>query len=280
MLNAQLRRVRNIVILFVLIILVFNCVTVIKPGYVGVVELFGSVFEKPLRNGIHFVIPFSKIHKMDTRLQAYTMSIAPKEGMRMGDDAIDALTKEGLMVRLDLTAWFLLDPSEAPRVYREIGADYAEKIVRPTLRTAIRDVVVRFTAESIYGSARDSVVSEITERTKKLSANKGVFIDKILMRNVILPTMVQDAINTKLAADQEAQKMQFVVQKERMEKERRIIEAEGIKTANEIISQGLTSNYIRWYRIEVLKQLVNSPNNTIIVLPEDMKNVPLIMGKD
>ena len=271
------RGILTIVILGILGILIISSVTIIPPGYVGVVEILGHINEQPLYSGFHLVVPIAIVHKMDTRLQAYTMSAASHEGERRGDDAIDALTSEGLKIRMDLTAWYQLEPKEAPHVYSKIGKDYVRKIVRPLLRTAIRDVAVKYTAEDIYSSKRDSVVIQIINEAKTLSAGKGIDMERVLLRNVILPQMVQNAIDTKLAADQDAQKMKFVLEKEKREKERKIIEAEGIREANRIIAQGLTRNYIQWYRIEMLKQLVTSPNNTIIIIPDDLKSLPMIM---
>jgi regulator of protease activity HflC (stomatin/prohibitin superfamily) len=266
------------IFVFIGVILFFNFITVVPAGSVGVVVLFGNVRSHFLDSGIHIVNPFADVIKLDSRLQQYTMSIAPEEGVRPGDDAIDALTSEGLKVRLDLTAWFMIIASDAPRLYKEIGTDYEAKVIRPTLRTAIRDVVVKFTAEDIYSTKRDSVVNAITLRAQEMVKGKGIVLDRILLRNIILPPKIQEAIDAKLAADQDARRMEFVLQKESKEKERKIIEAEGIREANKIISQGLTPNYIQWYRIEVMKQLINSPNNTIIILPEDMKSSPVMMN--
>ncbi len=264
-----------VAVIFVLLFL--NPIVVIPPGYVGVKVLFGKVYPTILRNGLHIVNPLLRIEKMDVRLQAYTMSVSPEEGERPGDDAIDALTSEGLTVKLDLTAWYRLIPEEAPRVYESIGRDYVYKVIRPLLRTAIRDITVKYTAEDIYSSKREEFVNRIMEHATKLSEGKGVEIDRILLRNVKLPKDIENAINAKIAADQEAQRMQFVLEREKREKERKIIEAEGIREANKIIAQGLTPNYLRWYRIEMLKQLINSPNNTIVVIPEDLKSLPMVM---
>ena len=264
-----------VAILFILIFL--NPIVIIQPGYVGVKVLFGNVQEGILQNGFHIVNPLLNVVKMDTRLQAYTMSVATHEGEKVGDDAIDVLTSEGLLVKLDLTAWYRLIPEEAPRVYRSIGLDYVSKVVRPLLRTSIRDIAVRYTAEDIYSSKRNEFTDSIMAHAVQLAKNKGIEIDRILLRNVKLPKKIEDAINAKISADQEAQKMRFVLEKEKKEKERKIIEAEGIREANKIIAQSLTANYLTWYRIEMLKSLVNSPNNTIIIIPENMKSMPMIM---
>jgi regulator of protease activity HflC (stomatin/prohibitin superfamily) len=277
--KASLKTVTLSIIGIVVAIFILAAITVIPAGNVGVIVLFGKVRPKIINPGLHLVNPLANVVKMETRLREYTMSIAHEEGLRQGDDAIDALTSEGLTVRLDLTAWYRLTPEKAPWVYNEIGSDYDRKIIRPTLRTAIRDIVVQFTAEDIYSSKRDTVVHSIRTRSQSLLEGKGVEIDKILLRNVILPTKISDAIDMKLAAEQDARKMEFVLQKEHLEKERKVVEAEGIREANKIIAQGLTAGYIQWYRIEMLKQLVNSPNNTIIMIPDDMKGTsPIILN--
>ncbi len=276
--KATLSTVLIAITVIIVVIVLLAAITVVPAGHVGVIVLFGKVKPNSIQPGLHLVNPLANVKKMETRLQEYTMSVASGEGAFRGDDAIDALTSEGLKVRLDITAWFRLLPDKAPKVYNEIGLNYASKIIRPTLRTAIRDVVVKFTAEDIYSAKRDSVVKAINIKAIELIGDRGMILDRILLRNVILPIKIQDAIDAKLAADQEARKMEFVLQKEVLEKERRIIEAEGIREANRIIAAGLTTNYLRWYRIEMLKQLVNSPNNTIIMIPEDFSSSPVILN--
>ncbi|HHS50907.1 MAG TPA: prohibitin family protein [candidate division Zixibacteria bacterium] len=276
--KASVKLVVVSIIVIIVAIFIMASITVVPAGHVGVVVLFGKVRPNPLQPGIHLINPLASTVKMETRLREYTMSIAREEGVRKSDDAIDALTSEGLTVRLDLTAWFRLNPEDAPKVYSDIGANYDQRIIRPTLRTAIRDIVVQYTAENIYSVKRDTVVTSIHARAAELIAGKGMTIERILLRNVILPQLISDAIDAKLAADQDARKMEFVLQKEHLEKERKVVEAEGIREANRIIAQGLTSSYIQWYRIEMLKQLVNSPNNTIIMIPEDLKSSPVILN--
>ncbi|MCK5832510.1 prohibitin family protein [bacterium] len=272
--KVSLRLALLSILIVIIAIFLIAAITVVPAGHVSIVVLFGKVRPEPLQPGLHLVNPLANTIKMETRLREYTMSIAHGEGIRQGDDAIDALTSEGLTVRLDLTAWFRIEPSQAPTIYNTIGADYDQKIIRPTLRTAIRDIVVKFTAEDIYSTKRDSVVASIQSRAEELSSNKGVSIERILLRNIILPQKISDAIDAKLAAEQDAKKMEFVLQKEHLEKERKIIEAEGIREANHIIAQGLTTSYLQWYRIEMLKQLVNSPNNTIIMIPDNLEGSP------
>jgi len=264
------------VLLFIAFVVLMKSLVVIPPGNVGVRVLFGKVNPKTLKSGLHLINPLVNVVKMSVRTEEYTMSIASAEGRRSGDDAIDALTSEGMNIRLDLTAWYRLDENEAARVYETIGSNYESKIVRPALRTAIRDAVVKYTAASIYTEKRAQLVSDIERIMSELLKGRGIIPEKILLRNLILPKRLMDAIDVKLSAEQAAQQMEFVLMKEEKEKDRKIVEAEGIRRANEIISAGLTERYIKWYRIEMMKQLVDSPNNTIIFIPEEMSSTPII----
>lgn len=264
------------VVFFVLVIIISKSIVIIPPGTAGVVVMFGKVRPVVLASGLHVINPLARVFKMSVRTEEYTMSAAAGEGRIRGDDSIEALTKEGLTVKLDLTAWYRLMEDKAPNVYRTIGLRYEAKIVRPALKTAIRSAVVKYTAADIYTKKRAQVVSDIESSIKVLMEGRGIIIEKILLRNVILPKRLMDAIGMKLAAEQEAQKMEFVLMKEEKEKERKIIEAAGVKKSNQIIAAGLTERYLRWYRIDMMKQLINSPNNTVIFIPQDMKTSPII----
>jgi len=259
------------ILVFLFVVL---CIRVIPAGYVGVYHIFGKVNPKAQEAGLRIKSPVTRITNMSIRLQSYTMSLIKDEGDIQRNDAIDALTSEGLTVILDLTGWYRLDAESAPKVYREIGTDYVAKIVRPTLRTAIREVLVNYTAQEIYSAKRDQITQEITDRTSEVVSAKGITFEKLLIRNVKLPKRLSDAIDAKLQMDQEAQQMKFVLEKERKEKERKMIEAEGIATANKIIAEGLTPEYLQWYRIQMMKTLASSPNSTFVFIPEDLKSAP------
>lgn len=267
-------------IAIVVIVLVFlvKSIVVIQPGYVGIQILFGTVLDKTLENGVHVINPLCSIKKMNVRLAEYTMSKTSSEGERSGNDSISTLTSEGLQIELDLTVWYKLDPKKAQEVYKNIGLDYKSKVIRPLIRTVIRNVTSSYLAKEIYSKDRSVIVQKIEDQTKPVLLNKGFILDKILLRNVTLPKQLAKSIDEKLSAEQAAQQMKFVLEKEEKEKERKIIEAEGIRKANQLISQGLTSNYIKWYRIEMMKKLVNSPNNTVIFIPEDLKSAPALIN--
>jgi regulator of protease activity HflC (stomatin/prohibitin superfamily) len=264
------------VILLSFVFLVASMVRLIPPGNVGVVIVFGKVQETTLKNGLHLVNPFASIEKMSIRTESYTMSGMPREGQVRGDDAIQALTSEGLMVHLDMTVWYKLIPDGAAEVYSTLGLNYVDKIVRPAARTSIRNVISNYKVEDIYTQNRESVSIEISENLREAVKDRNVEIERVLLRDVKLPSKVQNEINAKMAAKQEAEKMEFVLDKEKREAERKAVEAQGISDANKIIAKSLSGSYLQWYYIKTLQQLVNSPNNTVIVTPFDQKLTPLL----
>ncbi len=258
------------------IFLILSMVRLVGPGEVGIIVLFGKVKERVLHSGLHLVNPFASVVKMSVRTQEYTMSKRRGEGAVRGDDAITALTSEGLTVELDVTVWFRLDPEEAWRVYRDIGPDYVRKIVRPAIRTAIRNAAALYSVNDIYSANREKVVEDIRKELEENLKPRGIILENVLLRNVNLPERVKNAINEKIAAEQEAQKMKFILQKEEQEAKRKKIEAEGIAEAQRIIAHSLSPQYLQWYYIQTLKELVNSPNNTVIIAPFDQKLTPLL----
>ncbi len=258
------------------IFLTLSMVRMVGPGQVGVQVLLGKVQERTLKSGLHFVNPLISLERMTVRTQAYTMSSKAGEGQIKGDDAIMSLTAEGLSVALEVTVWFHLISEDAAMVYRDIGPNYIGKIVRPTIRTAIRSAAVNYNATDIYSAKRAEVTDKILYFMREDLETKGVLCEKILLRQVELPPKVKDAIDDKIAAEQEAQKMKFVLQKETQEAERKRIEANGISMANKVIANSLSSRYLQWYYIKTLGGLIDSPNNTVIVLPFDQKLTPLL----
>lgn len=254
---------------------------VVPAGSVGVQVLFGRVMtNSTLSEGLNFVNPFVTLELMTIRTQAYTMSIATEEGQRYGDDAITSLTKDGLEVAMDLTVWYHMSKDEAANVYQKIGADFVEKIVRPAARTAIRNTTVRYNAVEIYSEKREEVQDQITKSLMKDFSDRGIVLEKVLLRNIKLPAKVKNAIEAKLEAEQDAQKMEFVLLKETKEAERKKIEAAGIAEAQRIIAQSLIGErgraYLSWKYLENLQSLYQSPNNTIVISPYDKNFIPLL----
>ncbi|UCG93317.1 MAG: prohibitin family protein [candidate division WOR-3 bacterium] len=271
-------------IVLAVILILASLIRIVPPGSVGVQVLFGRVLTKAtLSEGLNIVNPFVNLEIMTIRTQAYTMSIATEEGQRYGDDAIVSLTKDGLEVKMDLTVWYHLLASEAANVFQKIGRDYVDKIVRPAARTAIRNTTVRYMAVEIYSEKREEVQTEISKSLEKDYGERGIALEKVLLRNISLPDKVKNAIEAKLEAEQEAQKMEFVLLKETKEADRKKIEAAGIAEAQRIIAQSLIGErgraYLSWKYLENLRSLYQSPNNTIVISPFDKAFIPLLQVK-
>jgi regulator of protease activity HflC (stomatin/prohibitin superfamily) len=269
--------VRNICYIAIVIAIVFSSIAQIGPGQVGVQALFGSVQNGVLHSGLNFINPLVTIEKMDVKTQAYTMSSAQDEGQVKGDDAIVALSADGLTIKLDVTVWYRLSDADAPQVYRTIGSDYVEKIVRPAIRTAIRDISVDYSATDIYSVKREEFVKNVTKNLEDAFNGRGVVLERVLLRNVELPEKVRTAIDEKIAAEQKAQQMVYVLQKEKQEAERKRIEAQGIADFNRIVSQSITEQTLQMKGIEATLELSKSSNSKMVIM--NGKNMPLIFGQ-
>ncbi len=235
--------------------LFFASIVVIEAGQTGIYSLFGKVRDNELSSGFHLVIPLAKITKMSIRTEEYTMSIAQDEGKRAGADAITSLTKEGLSVDLDMTVLFRIEEEKASDIYSTVGVreDIDEKIIRPSIRTSIRDVIAQYEAKDIYSEKRQEAAQKIKEALSADLEHRGIVIEEVLLRNVALPMTLSVAIQEKLQAEQEAQKYDFILQKEAKEKERKVIEAEGQRDAQKIINESLSTNYLYYLYINSLK---------------------------
>jgi prohibitin 1 len=250
--------------------------TIIEPGYVGVPVTFGNVGSQSLPAGIHPIFFLTDIYKMSVQTKAYTMSSVHNEGKKTGDDAVATLSRDQLILKFDVSVWYHLDPLQANNVYSNIGLDYEEVIVRPAIRTALVNAATKFDASDVMSLQRDAYTKTVTELLLQELTGKGVVLDNVLIRNVEPPTTVSDAIAAKLKASQEAQQMEYTILYAQKEAQRKAIEAQGISNAQKIIGNGLTQNYLQWYYISQLKDVVNSPNNSTIILPYDQKLTPLL----
>jgi regulator of protease activity HflC (stomatin/prohibitin superfamily) len=237
-------------------------------------KLFGKVQSDVLSSGLHFINPLMDVEKMDVKTQNYTMSAVHDEGAKEGDDAIRALTSDGLEVVIDLTVLYRVLPSEAPNIVREIG-DYTNKIVRPVTRTKIRDNAVYYDAVSLYSTKRDEFQQRIFKSIETDFKKRGLVLEQLLVRNITLPQMVKSAIETKITAEQEAQKMQFVLQKERQETDRKRVEAQGIADYQRIISESLTDKQLQYEQIKAMKELAASANAKMIIMGKSSSPVIL-----
>ena len=247
----------------------------VDAGFVGVKILFGKVQDSPLRSGLNMVNPLMQVTEIDIRTQNYTMSGVHDEGQKSGDDAIKVLTADGLEVTIDLSVLYRVNPDETPRLIKEIGINYEDKIVRPITRTRIRDNSVYYDAISLYSTKRDEFQARIFKNIENDFKSRGLILENLLVRNITLPASVKATIEQKINAEQEAQKMQFVLQKERQEAERKRVEAQGISDYQRIISMSLSERQLQYEQIKAMRELAGSTNSKIIVMPS--KGSPIIL---
>ena len=247
----------------------------IDAGQIGVKVLFGKVQNEVLGSGLHLINPLVEVRSLDVKTQNYTMSGNNDEGAKTGDDAIRVLTADGLEVTIDLTVLYKLLPSEAPKLVRETGVDYTDKIVRPLTRTKIRDNAVYYDAVALYSSKRDEFQSRIFKSIEDDFKKRGLVLEQLLVRNITLPQSVKATIEQKINAEQDAQKMQFVLLKEKQEAERKRVEAQGISDYQRIINTGLTSQQLQYEQIKAYLELAKSPNSKVIIMGKG--NTPVIL---
>jgi regulator of protease activity HflC (stomatin/prohibitin superfamily) len=262
-------------IVIMLVGLLTASIVQIDAGQVGVKSLFGKVQEDVLKSGLHMVNPLVEVSRLDIKTQNYTMSGIHDEGDKIGDDAIRVLTADGLEVTIDLTVLFRLTEADAPRLVRETGVNYVDKIVRPLTRTKIRDNSVYYEAVSLYSNKRDEFQNRIFKSIEDDFKKRGLFLEQLLVRNITLPQSVKATIEGKINAEQEAQKMQFILQKEKQEAERKRVEAQGIADYQRIINQGLTDQQLQYEQIKALKEIALSQNAKIVVMGKG--NTPVIL---
>ena len=261
---AQIGRIIGIV--FIILGVVTSAFVQIDAGLVGVKKLFGNVQPSVLTSGLHFVNPLYEIERLDVRTQNYTMSGINDEGHKSGDDAIRVLTADGLEVTIDLTVLYRVIPTEAPRLVRETGVDYEDKVVRPIARTRIRDNAVYYEAVALYSTKRDEFQSRIFKVIESDFRKRGLLLENLLVRNITLPATVKSSIEQKIQAEQDAQKMQFVLQKEKQEAERKRVEAQGIADYQRIISESLTDKQLQYEQIKATMELAKSQNAKIVMM--------------
>ncbi|MEJ7821087.1 MAG: prohibitin family protein, partial [Chitinophagaceae bacterium] len=215
---------------------------------------------------LHFVNPLYEIKKVDVKTQNYTMSGQLDEGNKVGDDAIRVLTSDGLEVTIDLTVLYRVGAVDAPKLYQQTGLDFKDKIVRPITRTKIRDNAVYYQAIELFSTKRDEFQQRIYRSIDEDFKKRGLLLEQLLVRNITLPNSVKASIESKINAEQDAKKMEFVLQKEKQEAERKRVEAQGIADYQRIINTGLTDQQLQYEQIKAMKEIALSQNSKIVVM--------------
>ncbi len=268
-----------------------SCIAIVPAGHVGVPVVFGRVQDRSLREGLNWVNPFAIVQEMTVRTETYTMSAVHDEGAVKGDDSINVLSADGLMMPLDITVAYRIIPAEAPWLYRNIGPDFVDKVVRPAARTAVREAVAGFTAQEAYSTRREDLATRMDEllsarlndllaQNEERAGRRAFVVEQVMIRNLQLPTRVKDAIEEKLSAEQQSLRMRFVLEKERQEAERKRIEAQGIADFQKIVSAGISDQLLAWKGIEATQLLAQSPNAKVVVIGNPKNGMPLIIPTD
>ncbi|MFH1402838.1 MAG: prohibitin family protein [Candidatus Altiarchaeota archaeon] len=236
--------------------------------------LSGGVLEDEFNEGWHLKPPWVTVTNYNVKTQDYTMSIVSGEGSVKGDDRITAISKDGLNVDFDVTILYHIVPEKANQIHQTVGRDYEKIIIRPVARTAIRDVAGEYLAMDMH-QKRPEMAKKIFNNLRPLFQDKNIVLEQVLVRTIVRPPQIERAIEVKLQAEQEAQKMEFVIQKEQKEAERKRIEAEGISKANDIIGQSLTPAYLSWYWITNLDK-----HNSVMYVPISERGFPMFKDID
>jgi prohibitin 1 len=241
---------------FIFVILLFSAVTRVGTGHVGVLTLFGKVTGETLGEGIHVINP-----------------------LKTNNESASVPSSEGLMMSLDTSLIYHLNPDHAADVFQKIGADYENVVVEPTLRSAIRESTASHTANALYTGEREMVGKQIFEQVNEQLTKRGLTVENVLLRDIQLPATLKAAIEAKQQAEQESLAMNFRLQKETQEAQRKRIEAAGVRDFQQIVAQGITPSLLEWKGIEATENLAKSPNSKVVVIGNNKNGLPLILGQ-
>lgn len=253
------------------LVIVFNSFVVIDAGELGVESLFGKVYDGTLPSGLHLKNPLVQVYRFNSKTQNYTMAAVHDEGKLAGDDAIRVLSSDGLEIALDVTVLYRIMPDKAPSIVKQVGPNYEDTIVRPIVRTKIRDASVYYQAVDVYSSKREELQTRIFKSIEQDFKDRGLVLEQLLIRNITLPASVKAAIEAKINAEQESQKYEFLLQREKKEADRKRIEAEGQRDSQAIINQSLTDKFLYYQYINQLKDRAGTiyvPTNPSTGLPQ------------
>jgi len=261
---AMLGNFRGVLIALVVLLGLYSSTTIVPAGHVGVQDFFGRVSDRILSPGINLIAPGTHVVKFSVQTRELK-------------EAASVPTSEGLIVNLDVSLLFRLRPEAAARVYKTIGTRFEGVVIDPQLRSIIRDVTAEYEAKFLYSSSREVVSQNMFKHIQVALVPRGIEAEQVLLRNVQLPPLLTTAIQEKLQAEQQAQRMRFVLDRERQEAERKRVEAQGIADFQGIVARGISAELLKWKAIEVAHELSKSPNAKLIVLG-DKTGLPIILN--
>ncbi|MBC8768181.1 prohibitin family protein [Arenibacter sp. BSSL-BM3] len=255
--------------IIVLVILISKSAITIGSGEAGVLykTFSGGVVtdEPPLGEGFHIVAPWNKVFIYEVRQQEVL-------------EKMQVLSSNGLEIKLEASAWFEPKREFIGKLHQEKGTEYIQRVLLPTIRSAARSVVGRYTPEQLYSSKRDAIQQEIFEETQKIVDGQYIQLNEILVRDVTLPATIKEAIERKLKQEQESLEYEFRLVTAQKEAQKVIIEAQGKADANTILSASLTDKILRDKGIDATIKLAESPNSKVIVIGSGDSGMPIILG--
>lgn len=267
--NSRKSSVLLLLIVVMLFPLVFTgCGTQVPSGHHSVKYYKfkgGTEMGKVYSEGFNWHMPWNSMYVYKTQIQER-------------QELLDVLSADGATIQLEVSVWYRPIFSKLDSLQVSVGPNYYNVVVAPALRGIARTVVGRYKPEQIYSTKREEIASAIIRAMDSLMSDKYIKVENTIVRNVVLPRKITDAINDKLAADQEQQRMKFTILKETQEAERKVIEAGGIRDFQKIVSAGLTKDFLRWKGIETTEKLASSPNAKVIVIGSGEDGLPLILG--
>jgi regulator of protease activity HflC (stomatin/prohibitin superfamily) len=242
-----------------------GCMTIINQGEVGVRDTMGKMATRPSEPGFKFFLwPFLDI----TRVQIRTVNLKVRS---------DLPSREGLTIESEVSILYRVDPESAPKVLARIGPDYENELILPVFRSAVADVTAEFDAKDMHTGKRAEIEAAVQRKMAELLQGRGFVIEAVLLKSVRLPPGLSVAIEDRLRAEQDAQRMVFILERERREAERKQIEAAGIRDSQKTISEGLNPQILRYKAIEALRDLAKSPNAKLVITSD---RAPLMLGDD
>jgi prohibitin 1 len=246
------------------LIAVSQMFTIIPAGHVGVVDFFGTVSDVTLKSGVNPINPLARVIKFSIQTQEIK-------------EVMEVPSKEGLGVQLELSVLYHVNPEAAARIYSTVGENYADVILVPQFRSVTRGVTASYDARALYTSEREMLAQGIQKELERLVTPRGIEIEATPLRRIGLPAGLSQAIEEKLRSEQESQRMQFVLTKERQEADRKRIEAQGISDFQNIVAKGISEQLLRWKGIEATEKIAQSQNAKVIVIGAGKDGLPLIL---
>jgi regulator of protease activity HflC (stomatin/prohibitin superfamily) len=238
---------------------------IVAPGEVGVVTTFGSVSPNTLPSGLHLKNPVSQVRNVSVKT-------------RLTEEDTRVPTKEGLTVELETALLYHLNPANVTSLFVNVGENYEDIIIKPEMRSIIRELTSEAEAKALYTSGRSEIQRKLKEELSARLGRRGIIVEDVLLKSIRLPQQLVKAIEMKAQSEQEAQRMEFVLQKERQEAARKKIEAEGVAEYQKIIQKGLSANLLKYKGIEATQKLAESPNAKVVVMGNQKDSLPVLFN--